>query len=1075
MGDTEAVKKLLADGAPADDTSSDGRTALFYAAECGQADTAQMLLAHGASVSAKSRSSLPGRKTTTPLLLAGRAGHVDIFKTLIEREAPVNVRVDDAEGETPLISCARWDYFAGVQLLMAHGGALRTGDFSQDECSLISGTLETMERLCRAACELEPICTGVLARLQDICSQLQALDDMEYRAGTLVSFASIIFRFCRLMLQFEKKRTPLLRFIGSRAMRSKVEEFHDELDHFLGMSKLENNGTNWKAQLEKEKALLLGRFKDALRTKEDLLSEICYDDVLVVAFLLQYERDIYSKKRKTNAEQVIAQVLQRFLLASGLRAAPELPEWLISPDDVEFHPWNFLRSEIEAQYYEGKWQKTSVMIEVTKDYDHVKNAAEQWYQLSHPNVVKLFGACHFGASKFFVYEFVPGGKQLQDFLQDESNRPLTWKLLYQAALGLQYIHNRGVVHGALYTDSIIVGSNFIAQLGGLRRSFFGGDGRSRFHWKSSETADDPYCTSIASDVYAFGMCIWEAATLELPWRDTPIVAICANLRTGRLPDRPTSMDDAVWDLVTKMCTFKPSARVNIDYVVNRLSQFVSEREHSGGIIGFEASASSSVIASRRSRSLAEQAFAEFEGATIPHVLDSLESKCEKLFDQPWITENVYPAFKFIFTLLQERQMTPVDVEVIKFCDALARFQRYIRTAVSEKSIFELARSRRVAESHHVVYSDLDRLLDMLEVPEMDRIRVWKYDAPDGDNQVVLGGASLSSSSTSYLRQANESSSAVSLKHFEAPPSGSDSHELWTRDGLLAHGSTASLSWYLALRELLFSEADQIGQGAFGAVYKGSWLDTPVVVKFMGYEGDAGSISTDLLLHEVRVWHRLNHPHVLKLYGACHMDKCYFVCEHASNGDLTDYLKKKTSGANTKSHSYVTWQKMHEAALGLEYLHGLNIAHNDLKCDNIMVGMDGKAKLIDFGLSCLLDVAEIQIDVKKMGALHWRSPEYLVGGRPSTASDVYSFAMCIIEVVSGDIPWGKSMLPTVVRIRVKKGLRPPLSECLNDKQRNLVELMTKLNPLERVKMGFVVDKLYEIVQDEQAAAGGDVAP
>ncbi|GAB9473113.1 Tkl protein kinase, partial [Globisporangium polare] len=158
---------------------------------------------------------------------------------------------------------------------------------------------------------------------------------------------------------------------------------------------------------------------------------------------------------------------------------------------------------------------------------------------------------------------------------------------------------------------------------------------------------------------------------------------------------------------------------------------------------------------------------------------------------------------------------------------------------------------------------------------------------------------------------------------------------------------------------------------------------------------------------------------------------------------------------------------HEAALGLEYLHGQNVAHNDLKCDNIVVGMDGKAKLIDFGLSCLLNEAEIQIEVKKMGAVHWRSPEYLAGGRPSFASDVYSFAMCIIEVVSGDIPWGKSMPMAMVRLRVKKKSIPILPASLTEKQRNLIELMTKFEPSERVKMGYVVDKLNEVAEDAKS--------
>lgn len=94
---------------------------------------------------------------------------------------------------------------------------------------------------------------------------------------------------------------------------------------------------------------------------------------------------------------------------------------------------------------------------------------------------------------------------------------------------------------------------------------------------------------------------------------------------------------------------------------------------------------------------------------------------------------------------------------------------------------------------------------------------------------------------------NQQGTAVSLVHFDSP---SASHELWTPAGLAA--SSATSSWYLSLSELAFSETDQISQGAFGAVYKGSWLDTSVVVKFMGYEENIGTVSTELLIHEMRV-------------------------------------------------------------------------------------------------------------------------------------------------------------------------------------------------------------------------------
>uniref|UniRef100_K3WXV1 Protein kinase domain-containing protein n=1 Tax=Globisporangium ultimum (strain ATCC 200006 / CBS 805.95 / DAOM BR144) TaxID=431595 RepID=K3WXV1_GLOUD len=86
-------------------------------------------------------------------------------------------------------------------------------------------------------------------------------------------------------------------------------------------------------------------------------------------------------------------------------------------------------------------------------------------------------------------------------------------------------------------------------------------------------------------------------------------------------------------------------------------------------------------------------------------------------------------------------------------------------------------------------------------------------------------------------------------------------------------------------------------------------------------------------------------------------------------------------------------------------------------------------------------------------------------------------MCILEAVTGDIPWGSTKISAVVKFHVKKGIIPTRPEMMNDKQWNLIELMTKQNPSERVKMPFVVDKLFEISEAEKsrAAAGPSVQP
>ncbi|EGZ05282.1 hypothetical protein PHYSODRAFT_342448 [Phytophthora sojae] len=127
---------------------------------------------------------------------------------------------------------------------------------------------------------------------------------------------------------------------------------------------------------------------------------------------------------------------------------------------------------------------------------------------------------------------------------------------------------------------------------------------------------------------------------------------------------------------------------------------------------------------------------------------------------------------------------------------------------------------------------------------------------------------------------------------------------------------------------------------------------------------------------------------LKLYGACHVSSpAFFMCDDATHGSFSDFLEEDAG----------------RAALGLGYLHAEKVVHGDLKCTNLLVGNDYKAKLCDFGFSY----------VRSQSAIRWKAPECLVPPNeeanpqfnPRFASDVYSLGMCIVEAFQGEAPYG----------------------------------------------------------------------
>ncbi|KAF1332748.1 hypothetical protein FI667_g3383, partial [Globisporangium splendens] len=85
------------------------------------------------------------------------------------------------------------------------------------------------------------------------------------------------------------------------------------------------------------------------------------------------------------------------------------------------------------------------------------------------------------------------------------------------------------------------------------------------------------------------------------------------------------------------------------------------------------------------------------------------------------------------------------------------------------------------------------------------------------------------------------------------------------------------------------------------------------------------------------WYAMNFLHVVQLFGACHVGDSFTVCEHAGNGILGEYLTKSDSKAQM-------WQKLYEAAPGLQFIHSRKIVHSDIRCKNILIGSDKKAEI-----------------------------------------------------------------------------------------------------------------------------------
>ncbi|KAF4044163.1 Protein tyrosine kinase [Phytophthora infestans] len=283
----------------------------------------------------------------------------------------------------------------------------------------------------------------------------------------------------------------------------------------------------------------------------------------------------------------VAETVVRLSAAS----VPVVPGWFIADHEVQREKDHFARGSF-GKIYRGTWRGTKVVIKCvnvtsTKEDRDFSREARVWLRAQHPNIVKLYGACHLTQPCFFVCDEVTNGN-LVDFLVriKGSDSAITWRLLHDAALGLQSLHQNNIVHGDLKCNQILVSEDLTAKLTDFGMSFVSLESRptttsGAVRWKAPELLTHEGCApTFASDIYSFGMCVVEARSGGVPWRsDLPNVAVIYHLTHGTFLSRPEAFkSDEQWEFVRSLCAFKPSERLGLDAAIEQLDRFARQEQ-----------------------------------------------------------------------------------------------------------------------------------------------------------------------------------------------------------------------------------------------------------------------------------------------------------------------------------------------------------------------------------------------------------------------------------------------------------------------------------------------------------------
>jgi serine/threonine-protein kinase len=257
--------------------------------------------------------------------------------------------------------------------------------------------------------------------------------------------------------------------------------------------------------------------------------------------------------------------------------------------------------------------------------------------------------------------------------------------------------------------------------------------------------------------------------------------------------------------------------------------------------------------------------------------------------------------------------------------------------------------------------------------------------------------------------------------------------------------------------------DRLGRGAMGKVYKARhrFMGRIVALKFITREYLSRPNALPRFLREMRVVGRLDHPNIVRALDAEQIghDPC-IVMEYVPGQDLEQLLQAR---GPLPPEDVARWAL--EAALGLAHAHAQGVIHRDIKPSNLLLGHDGRVRILDLGLATLIDDPDADLSTVKtsdggaVGTADYMSPEQAIARDPLDArTDLYSLGCVMYHLITGSVPF-----PEGSRI-----------ECMASRIKNRPVPIDQRRPGVPAELIAVVDCLMAIDRDDRYASAIDVA-
>lgn len=215
--------------------------------------------------------------------------------------------------------------------------------------------------------------------------------------------------------------------------------------------------------------------------------------------------------------------------------------------------------------------------------------------------------------------------------------------------------------------------------------------------------------------------------------------------------------------------------------------------------------------------------------------------------------------------------------------------------------------------------------------------------------------------------------------------------------------------------------EKIGSGGMSEVYKAKChkLNRLVAIKVLKSEFTSDATFVSKFKMEAQAAAGLSHPNIVNIYDVVDEGDIHFIVMELVEGiTLKSYITKK-GHLDVKEAIGIAIQ----VASGIEAAHEQHIIHRDIKPQNMLISMDGKVKVADFGIARAVS-SQTMNAATVVGSVHYISPEQARGGYSDERSDLYSLGITMFEMVTGHVPFEGDNTVTVALAHLENPMPDP---------------------------------------------------